>query len=65
MGTFWYCICVMSKVGKLKQCHFKDVSLQTLYLGIYVFTLTASKIYISLNLPQNMNQKHIISGSHI
>jgi len=65
MGTFQYCICLMHKVGKLKQCHLKDVSLQTLYLGKYVFTLTESKIYISLNLPQNMNQKHIIYGSHI
>jgi hypothetical protein len=54
----------MYKVGKLKQCHLKDISLQTLYLGKYhVFTLTASEINISLNLPQNMNQENTISGT--
>jgi hypothetical protein len=56
----------MSKVGKLKPCHLKDISLQTLYLGKYcVFTLSASKIDTSLNLPQNINQEHTIFGSHI
>jgi len=25
MGTFWYCICVISKVGKFKQRHLKDI----------------------------------------
>ena len=56
----------MYKVGKFKQCHLKDISLQTLYLGKYhVFTLTASEINISLNLPQNMNQENTISGTHI
>ena len=56
----------MSKVGKFKQCHLKDISLRTLYLGKYrVFTLTASEINISLNLPQNMNQENTISGTHI